>query len=134
MNYSTAVLLVSEQVKAIGVKFGTSGGSLSGKEYVYKTTEDVELGDLVLVQTDDNIYSYKVVEVTNLDPEVPFEGDRKIKWIVQKVDLTLRETNEEREAEVVEKVMQANKKSKREQLRDMLMASVSDEDKKLLTF
>lgn len=140
MNYSAAVTLITDDVKMIGVKFKTTSGW--SKEYVYKSAYEVEEGALVLIHNqgaEDDVgerpSGFGVAKVTNLDPEVNYDDpNKKYKWIAQVVDLSTYHSNLEREAEMLEKVRGADKRSKREQLRDSLLASIDVDERKAITF
>lgn len=72
-------------VKVVAVKFKNAGSSVyNSRDYYYKTFFDVEVGDLVVVDT--STTGYNVVMVSDI-VEDPALQKKATKYLVQRVDI-----------------------------------------------
>lgn len=128
MNLSTAVFLISDDVRAIGVTFDQGNHDrIEEKQYVYKTcNQEICVGDHVIVPVG-AFDEYKVAIVRSVDADVNYKSDIQYKWIVSKLDLTEYFSLKESEQRAIQEVKRIERRSKREQLRKDLMEFGGDE-------
>lgn len=82
MNDINLLLSQNKAFRFVKVEFSTNSTRL----YTYKTIDDIEVGDTVIVDTpSEGFKAVKVVKVSLPHEEVT-ERDFQYKWIVQKVD------------------------------------------------
>jgi hypothetical protein len=88
MNYTSAVMLVNPNIRAIHVIYEKDiEGKPPQTRYTFKTLDsDLKAGDLVVIPTDTR-HGFTVVEVVNTDVEVDFDSPTQLKWVVGRVDL-----------------------------------------------
>ena len=89
MQDSDILLSENEGFKFVSVRFSPFKGNTT---YTYKTLDDVEEGDIYVVQTPNN--GLGLVEVVEVHAE-PYSG--KTNWLAQKVDLTVVTELQEKE-------------------------------------
>ena len=127
MNYSTAIMLVNESIRAIRCAYEpTQEGT---KEYLFKSLDNtIKVGDLVVVPSTTR-YKRAVVKVTEIDAEVDYDSTVQIEWIVGKIDNADYAAIRAAEQEAIDKIKAAEKLRKKAELRDKLLAH----DQALLT-
>lgn len=131
MNHSTAIFLISDACRGIGCVFEDTKHA---KQYTFKTLDpDIAIGDMVLVPSDNDNFRLKVVKVAALDVEPDFDSRIEYKWIVGKVDSADHDTIKAQEEAAIEKVKSAQKRKRREELRDALIADSGGNASALLT-
>lgn len=128
MNLSTAVFLISDEVRAIGVTFDQGNHyRTEEKQYVYKTCDQsVCVGDYVIVPVGASD-EYKVAIVRSVDADVNYKSDIQYKWVVSRLDLSEYISLKEREQLAIQEVKRIERRSKREQLRKDLVEFGGDE-------
>lgn len=128
MNLSTAVFLISDEVRAIGVTFDQGNHyRTEEKQYVYKTCDQaICVGDYVIVPVGASD-EYKVAIVRSVDADVNYKSDIQYKWVVSKLDLAEYISLKEREQLAIQEVKRIERRSKREQLRKDLVEFGGDE-------
>lgn len=82
MNYSTAVMLINANIRAVSAQYEETG-----KVEVFKTLlHDLKKDDIVVVESGTR-WKFTTVKVTDVENvQVDFDSDKLVKWIVQKVD------------------------------------------------
>lgn len=126
MNNSTIVFLINDQVRALEVEYEPEG-SLT----IVKTLDQtIEEGDLVVVQSETR-HLMTVSKVRSADIDLDYDTSANIKWVVQKVDQSQFNGVLDQEREAINAVQSAEKKRKRDQLRESLFNNQSEEMKKL---
>lgn len=95
MNYSTAVMLINPNIRAIKAIYEPDSVDLAGKvvragqRYIFKTLDpSIIKGDLIVVPTTTR-HGFTVVKVEEVDVEIDFEASIELKWIVDKVSVAL---------------------------------------------
>ncbi|CTQ67207.1 hypothetical protein [Roseibium alexandrii] len=117
MNYSRAVFLINDQLRAIKCTYDEHG-----TETLFKTLDPtIEEGDLVVVPTDTR-HGMTVVKVTEVDVDIDIDAPGNVNWIVCPVDQDTHEKNVASEKTAISKIKSAENRRKREQLRDSLFA------------
>ena len=123
MNYSTLALTVGDNVKAVGVKFYSEqfgdDVAVRGKTYTYKTTVDLEVGDLAAVFVGKRP---KIVQVVKLNPLVSQNETIEYRWIVCKVEVADYLTNLEEEGKLIEDIQRIEATHQRQQVLEALGA------------
>lgn len=118
MNYSTAVFLINDHVRAIEVSY-----EQGGKPGVFKTLDaTIKKDDLVVVPTSTR-YNFTVAKVTAVDVDVDYDRQEDMAWIVSPpIDLAAHRQVIEQEKVAVEAVKSAVTRKKREELSLALLA------------
>lgn len=86
MNYSTAVMLFNQDIRAVRVSYDPND-KVNGvvKSYLFKTLDpDLKVGDFVSIPTDTR-HNITVAKVEEVDAEVDFDSTFEMKWIVSRV-------------------------------------------------
>lgn len=86
MNYSTAVMLFNQDIRAIRVSYDPND-KVNGvpKSYIFKTLDpDLKVGDFVSIPTDTR-HLMTVARVEELEAEIDFDSTMEIKWIISRV-------------------------------------------------
>lgn len=118
MNYSTAIMLVNENIRAIRCAYEpTQEGT---KEYLFKSLDKtIKVGDLVVVPSTTR-YKRAVVKVTEVDAEVDYDSTVQIEWIVGKIDNADYAAIKNAEQGAIDQIKTVEKKRKTDELRDKL--------------
>jgi len=131
MNYSTAVMLINEKIRAVTVIDNSIEEQPSQTRYAFKTLDtSIEVDDLVIVPTDTR-HGLTVVQVSEVDVDVDFESTTQIKWIVDKVDAEGNERILLEEKEWVDALKVSEKRRKKAELREGLVETYGDDLEKL---
>lgn len=118
MNYSTAIMLVNENIRAIRCAYEpTQEGT---KEYLFKSLDKtIKVSDLVVVPSATR-YKRAVVKVTEVDAEVDYDSTVQIEWIVGKIDNADYAAIKSAEQGAIDQIKGVEKKRKTDELRDKL--------------
>ncbi len=109
MNYSTAVMLINPNIRAIKTIYEpeTERGCAQTR-YIFKTLDpSIKEGDYVVVPTDTR-HEMTVVLVVEVDAEVDFESAIEIKWVINRVSTEESENVLSEEKKWIEKLPIAN--------------------------
>lgn len=127
MKTSMLIALMTEGFSLLGVRFRREGGGQSSKMYHYKYPGfDVEVGDMVVVESPHNGFVIVDVEEVDNDPVLDTNAGFSYKWVVQKVDTTEYYKHKERELALTKHLRRLQNKAEaertlatiREELRD----------------
>jgi hypothetical protein len=127
-NYSTAVFLLNNQVRAVlGIykpdPLNTVNAPLE-KRVMFKTLDkDIKKDDLVLVPSTTR-HGITTFKITDVDVDVDLESNTKVDWIIGVVDRTDYDQVLAQEASAINAIKSAQTTKKRKELRDTLMADV----------
>jgi len=126
MNYTTAVMLINTNIRAIKCTYEPDTDRITQSRTLFKTLDkSIAIGDYVVVPTDTR-HKMTVVKVVEVDTDVDFEDPTQVGWIIGKVsiaDYTQITTEEER---AIKQIKDAEKLKKRNELRDSLLASQAE--------
>lgn len=126
-NYSTAVMLFNENIRAIAVSYDPVEFERTKQTWVYKTLDQtVSEGDFVVIPTDTR-HKFTVVRVEYVDVEVDFEDDTEIKWIGDRVDTCSFDEIKEKENEWIGQMKKAQVRKKKEDLKKSMIDMYADE-------
>jgi len=119
MNYSTAVFLINNKVRAIKCTY--EADDKAAKRTLFKTMDEtIRVGDFVIVPTDTR-HNMTVCKVVEVDVDVNFEDPTKVDWIIGTVDRSNYEEVLAQEDTAIQKIKAAELRKKREDLRDSLL-------------
>lgn len=127
MNYSTAVMLINENIRAIKVTYEKDQDHNKAQRYIYKTLDQsIEEDDLVVVSTDTR-HGFTVVKVVDVDVDVDFENDMEIKWIVSKISTQEADEILVEEEKWIDTLKAAEKRRKREEIKKSMLDMYEDD-------
>ena len=120
MNYSTAVMLINQNIRAIHAAYtDTTQGQY--QRTTFKTLDPtIKKGDIVVVQADKR-RGLTVMQVTDVDVDVDYESDVSVDWIVSKVDPTESQKILQEEAKWIDVLKKAERRKKAEEIKTNLL-------------
>lgn len=128
MNYTTAVMLVNQNIRAVKTIYEPDTERQKQTRYIFKTLDtSIMKGDLVVVPTDTR-HGYTVVLVDETDVEIDFDSDVQIKWIIDKVDVQAHASILSKEDEWIAALKMAQNRKKREELKKSMLDFYTDAD------
>ena len=136
MNYSSAVMLINQNIRAVKVTYEPDielvPGAPKKERTIFKTLDQtIQKGDYVVVPTDTR-HKLTVVQVDEVDVDVDFESSVELKWIVCKSPMENYKNILVEEAKWVEALKAAERNRKREEIKkSMLDMAKTDELEKL---
>jgi len=123
MNFTAAIFLVSDAVRAIQVSYeplkkaGETRHETPDKLYTYKTMDpSIEVGDFVVVETSTR-HEMTVCKVETVDIEPDLDATYEFKWIVGKVDREDYVAIKAKEDEAILIIQKAEKQRRRREMR-----------------
>lgn len=125
MNYSTAIFLINDNVRAVMCAYESKEHA---PQTMFKTMDQtIKEGDFVIVQSGTR-HGMTVVKVVDTDPEIEpdFESREELKWIIGTIDLEDFEALKSQEDEAITAIKKAEKRKKRADLRKTLMADYEE--------
>lgn len=128
MNYSTAVFLINDKVRA--VKGTYEAGENAGKTMFKTFSPTLKVGDFTIVPTNTR-HNMTVVKITDVDVEFDIETTTNVEWIIGQIDLTAYEQVLGQEQEAVKTIQSAEKNRKRAALREAIFADAETQLNKL---
>lgn len=132
MNYSSAVMLINENIRAVSVSFKQDSNGDPVQCYTYKTLDKtIKKGDFVVVPTKDKNYYMTVCRVEDVDVDIDFESNIELKWIHDKVDLVAINAIMAEEQKWITQLKLAEKRKKREDIKKNMLDMYADEDFKV---
>lgn len=128
MNYSTAIFLISDTVRAMACTYEDYDDAPTT---LFKTFDpSIQEGDYVVVPTSTR-HKMTVVKVEEADIDIDIETGEDVQWIVGKVACEDFEAIKAEEAEAIRRIKAAEKRKKRDDLRKNLLADYADDLKAL---
>ena len=123
MNYSTAIFLINNDVRAVSVSYEQDVEGKGIKPFVLFKTFDpgVVVGDHVAIPTGTR-HGMTVARVEEVDVEVDVDYGGDMKWLVDRIDTSQRDAIEEQEAQAILTIKSAEKKARQDELRAKLIA------------
>lgn len=120
MNYTTAVFLINEAVRALYVIYEPDDQNNKRQRYLVKTLDPaVDVGDFVIVPST-VAHKLTVAKVVDTEAEVDFDSTTNVHWVIQRVDMTQFNETVELERDAIDKMKKADLgKRRRNLLRDM---------------
>ena len=128
MNYSRAIFLISDEVRAVNVTYEDDDDA---PRTMFKTLNpDIKADDFVVVPTETR-HRMTVCKVVETDVEPDLEGASDLKWIIGIVSRADFEDISRQENEAITKIKAAERRRKRDELRKSLLADAEEEVKAL---
>lgn len=127
MNYSTAVFLINDHVRAVMAVYEDGDRSK-----MFKTLDaSIKVDDYVVVPTDTRLKLTvcKIVEVDDVEPD--FDSSVSVPWVVGKIAMEDHEALLAQEKEALDTIRQAEKRRKRDELKASIFAAQADKIKAL---
>lgn len=127
-NFSTLIFLYDKRVKAIKAAYLTDddpqvvkAGLKKAPETMFKTYEDFQVGDLIVVPSDTR-HRMTVVKVTalNVQDEIEFDSSVQVPWVVSKVDVDGYNQNRSRDENARTAIRRAEKIKREDELKERL--------------
>lgn len=126
MNYSTAVMLINENIRAIQTIYEPDEPGRKQPRTIFKTLDSsINTGDFVVVPTDTR-HGMTVVEVVEVDVDVDFESNTPVKWIISKVEIEENNKILKEEEKWIEALKESEKRRKREEIKANMLAMYQD--------
>lgn len=120
MNYSTAVFLINDKVRAARGLYDPADDK--AKTGLFKTMDqNLRVDDFVIVPTETR-HGMTVFKITEIDVDIDFESPVCVKWIIGKVDKTEYDKILGMEADAITAIKSAEKTKKRAELREAMLA------------
>lgn len=134
MNYSTAVMLVNQNIRAINCSYEPDLVDANGKvtkrydRYTYKTLDQtLRPGDYVVVPTDSR-HKMTVIRVEEVDVDVDFDSSLEIKWVISRVDTDAHSAILTEETKWIEALKKSEKRHKREEIKKKMLDFYTEEN------
>lgn len=123
MNYSTAIFLINNDVRAVTVSYEQDAEGKGIKPFhAFKTFDPaVAVGDYVAIPTGTR-HNMTVARVEEVDVEVDVDYSGDMKWLVDRIDTSQRDGIEAQEATAIATIKSAEKKARQDELRAKLIA------------
>lgn len=130
MNYSTAIFLINDKVRAITAIYeaDTPGKPLATRTTFKTFDPSIKKDDLILVPTNTR-HNITVCKVVDVDVEMDLETHVQIDWVIGTVDKSDYQNLLAMEQVAIDTIKSAEKNRKRDELRKSLMA---DSESKLM--
>lgn len=133
MNYSTAVMLINPNIRAISTLYQPdvthNDGSILKKAVrtIFKTLDQsIKKGDFVVVPTNTR-HGATVVLVEDVDVEVDFESSTEIHWVIDRVSKEGHTKVLSEEGKWIEALKASEKRRKREEIKRNMLAMYDDD-------
>lgn len=119
MNYSTAVFLINNHVRAIRATYDVVDGA---KETTFKTLDEtIAVNDYIIVPTDTR-HKMTVCKVTEVDIDLDFDTTEQVDWMIGRVDTQAYDQTLKDEASAITAIKAAERRRKRDDLRANMFA------------
>ena len=124
MNYTTAVFLINDKVRAIRAVYEATEGASSS---IFKTLDQsLKKDDLIVVPTNTR-HKMTICKVIDVDLDIDFDSPQPIEWVVAVVDKAAYAVLLEQEAQAVQVIKSAEVRKKREDLKAAMLADIKNE-------
>lgn len=129
MNESTAIFLISDDIRAIEATYEAEE---SASRKLFKTFDtSIKVDDYVVVPTDTR-HHMTVCKVVGVDIDIDVETHQEVKWIIGTVNPADYESLKAQEADALLKIKHAQRRKKRQELREALLDAQAEEELKSL--
>lgn len=122
MNYSTAVMLFNQEIRAVRVSYDPHdkiGDKV--KSYLFKTLDpDLKVGDFVTIPTETR-HNITVGKIEEVDSEVDFDSDIQIKWVISRVPIKEYESILSDEQQWIAEMKKAQNRKKKEDIKKSMI-------------
>lgn len=123
MNYSTAVFLINDDVRALYVIYNPDETAQKERRYLVKTLDpEIEIGDFVVVPSTVG-HKLAIARVTDVAADVDFDSTTVVPWVVQRINMAEFNETVSLEEEAIAKIKAADFDRRRRVLADNLMTT-----------
>ena len=131
MNYSRAIFLISDEVRAVTVSYEARENGEFRATKLCKTFDDsIKVDDYVVVPTDTR-HKMTVCQVAEVDVDPDLDSSVDCDWIVGVIDRADYVDIKRQEADAIDKIKIAERRRRRDELRKSLMEGHEDAVKAL---
>lgn len=123
MNYSTSVMLVNDNIRAIKGKYEETGNIETFKT----VNQEVKVDDLIVVESGTR-WNYTIVKVTEVDVDVDFDDTKVVRWCVCPVDMTEHNRIKAMEEKAIDLIKRGELRKRRENIRKNTLDAMSSEE------
>ena len=134
MNYSTSVMLINTNIRAIRALYepdliGPNGTTIKKQtRTLFKTLDpSIKVGDLVIVPSSTR-HGFTTNKVEEVDVDVDFEDNIEVKWIVDKIVFDGYDTVLREETKWIDQCKKAERRDQSQKLKDKMFAYYKDAD------
>lgn len=124
MNYTTAIMLVNDNIRAVKCIYepdSTNGSAMLSKRTLFKTLDkSIAIGDFVIVPSDMR-HKMTTVKVVEVDAEVDFESSIQVDWIIGKISMANYTEINAAEELAIQAIKAAERTRKKNDLRAKLL-------------
>lgn len=127
MNYSTAVMLINENIRAILCSYETDKDGNGVKPFtMYKTLDhSMKIGEFVVVPTNTR-HKMTVCKVEAVDVDVDDEDPTHVDWVVGKISLVEHDTIKSEENKWIIELKESEKRAKKEEIKNKMFDMYKD--------
>lgn len=127
MNYSTAVMLINQNIRAIKTIYEPDTNTHKQTRTTFKTLDNsIAVGDYVVVPTDTR-HGKTVVLVTEVDVDVDFESSVVVEWVIDKISTEQNQKILDEEVKWIEALKASEKRRKREEIKKSMLEMYQDD-------
>lgn len=131
MNYSTAVMLINENIRAISAIYEVDGVNTKAPRTTFKTLDnDIQIGDYVIVPSGTR-HNRTVVKVVDVDVEVDFESITPIEWVIDRIDTAAHDKIIAEESKWITTLKASQRLAKREEIKNKVLGFHKEELSKM---
>lgn len=124
MNYSTAVMLINKNIRAVKLEYQPDDPSPK----IFKTLlTDLKIGDFVVVESDTR-FKMTTVKVIELDCDVDFDSSKHMGWVVGKINVADHDKIRKLETEAINLIRKGELKKRKEEILKNTLDAVTAED------
>lgn len=120
MNYSTAVMLINQSIRAVQGQYEQNGSYA-----VFKTIDqNLKVDDFAVVESGTR-WGITTVKITAADVDVDFDSSTQIGWVLHKVDMAQHEEIKKMEADAIEMLRKGELRKRRQDIRSNTLDAMS---------
>lgn len=120
MNYSTAVMLINQSIRAVRGKYEENG-----TPEVFKTIDaDLKVDDFAVVESGTR-WGLTVVKISAVDVEVDFDSNKEVGWVVQKVNKPGHDNIKRMESQAIDVIKKGELRKRREDIRQNTVDAIA---------
>lgn len=128
MNYSNAVFLISDEVRAVMATYEKDENGSTAPRTMFKTFDPkIKVDDYVVVPTKTR-HHMTICKVVAVDVEPDLDNKAELEWIIGTVDRADFEQIKSQEGDAIARIKSAEKRKKREELRKALLDDVGEKE------
>ena len=121
MNYSTAVMLINQNIRAIKTVYEDEIEHKHQTPVMFKTLDqEIKVGDFAIIPSHTR-HKKTVVKVTEVDCDLDFESDVILEWVIDKVVTANHEKILVEEKVWLDALQKAEKRRKRDEIKKSML-------------